>query len=127
MLVRRAGTAALVFLRLLNTVAIIGLIVSLVTFAIYRPCHGRSELHFTKVLVAELVGVAKEAIDEDPTCPTVDRLVARQLLRKHPRDAWGTPLVLRCPSEHDQDPVDVVSWGPDKKPDTADDINSWEL
>jgi len=127
MLMRAAGITAVLFARLLNTVAVIGVIVSLVSIAILRPCHPWSNLHITRLQVAELIAVANEAMKEDPTCPTVDQLVARKFLRKPPRDAWGTPLVLRCPSEYGSDPVDVVSWGPDKKPGTGDDINSWQL
>jgi hypothetical protein len=57
----------------------------------------------------------------------LDDLVKRGALRNSPKDPWGTPLVLHCPSEHEKDPVDVISAGPDKKPDTEDDIRSWEL
>ena len=68
-----------------------------------------------------------EAMLDDPACPTIEQLIARKLLRKTPRDAWGTPLTLTCPSKQGTDPVDISSAGPDKKPGTADDINSWAL
>src|SRR4051794_31523120 len=86
----------------------------------------RSSTRTTKLAVMELVEAAREAMGDDPACPTVARLVARQFLRKPPRDAWGTPLVIRCPSPHG-DPFDVISFGPDTKPDTGDDIVSWQL
>jgi len=39
------------------------------------------------------------------------------------------PPTPRFPAlaEHDKDPVDVISFGPDKKLGTDDDINSWQL
>jgi hypothetical protein len=85
-----------------------------------------SSTRTTKLAVMELVEAAREAMSDEPACPTVARLVARQFLAKPPRDAWGTPLIIRCPSPHG-DPFDVISFGPDKKPDTGDDIVSWQL
>ena len=58
-------------------------------------------------------------------CPSADDLVAEQYISALPKDAWGTPIVITCPGKHEPDPVDVVSWGPDKTADTADDIKSW--
>lgn len=61
-------------------------------------------------------------IDHDTgTCPTVKELVAEGLLDKGKsveKDAWGQPWRLAC---EDGD-VTVISKGPDKQPDTEDDI-----
>jgi hypothetical protein len=84
-------------------------------------------LRTAKLQVREVVGAAQRAMLDDSTCPTIDDLLKRQALRNTPKDPWGTPLVLHCPSEHQKDPVDVISASPDKKPDTEDDINSWQL
>ena len=53
-------------------------------------------------------------------CPTAARLKQDKLIDKASRldDAWGTPFVIACEDED----FTVVSWGPDKRPDTSDDI-----
>jgi general secretion pathway protein G len=90
-------------------------------------CRGHGPVSTSKLQVRELVGVAQEAMIDEPSCPTIEQMVARGQLRKVPRDAWGTPLTLECPSKEGKDPVDVTSAGPDKKPGTEDDIKSWQL
>jgi len=88
---------------------------------------GGRAIRVSKLQVRELVGVAEEVMLDDPGCPTIEQMVARGQLRKTPRDAWGTPLTLECPSKAGKDPVDVTSAGPDKRPGTEDDIQSWKL
>jgi hypothetical protein len=58
--------------------------------------------------------------DNSGSCPTVADLA------KEPdrNDAWGNPFIIQCPSEHAA--IDVLSNGPDGKPETADDIHSWD-
>lgn len=47
---------------------------------------------------------------------------------KLPADAWGNPLQYAYPSQHQTgDQPDVWSVGPDKQPNTADDVTNWSL
>jgi hypothetical protein len=90
-------------------------------------CRGPGPLKVTRMDMRGLVQAVELAMREDPACPTVEQLVARRFLPKLPRDGWGTPLVLHCPSWYDGDGyIEVTSWGPDRKPGTIDDITSWE-
>jgi general secretion pathway protein G len=123
---RRRPHGGFTLLEVMIVLALIGLIAAVVGNGIYQRFL-EARIRATRVQVRDLVGNVQAAMLDDGTCPTIDALVARQLLREFPRDAWGTPLVLRCPSEHGKDPVDVVSAGPDKKADTPDDIESWKL
>ena len=113
-------------LEIIIVLALIGLISAVVGNGIYRHfLDGR--IRTAKLQLREVVGAAQHSMIDDGSCPTVEQLVARQDLRNVPRDPWGTPLVLQCPSEHGKDPVDVISAGPDRKPGTDDDLNSWQL
>jgi general secretion pathway protein G len=123
---RRHTDAGMTLLEIMIVLALIGLIAAAIGRTLFNAwTEGR--LRTTKLQVREVVGAVQQSMLEDTTCPTLEELVNRQVLRDLPRDAWGTPLVLRCPSEHGKDPVDVISLGPDKKERTADDINSWSL
>lgn len=42
-----------------------------------------------------------------------------------PQDAWGNDLVYQFPSKHAPSEFDVYSCGPDKAPNTGDDIGTW--
>ena len=44
---------------------------------------------------------------------------------KAPADAWGNPLQYQYPSQHGLTGPDIWSNGPDKQPNTADDISNW--
>ncbi len=46
-------------------------------------------------------------------------------LTSTPQDAWGNDLVYQFPSKHPPSEFDVFSCGPDKSPNTSDDIGSW--
>ncbi|HEY6722958.1 MAG TPA: hypothetical protein VI197_02970, partial [Polyangiaceae bacterium] len=68
-------------------------------------------------------GVATWWTDHDPSeCPDFDALVTSGALDKgsHKSDAWGGAWHIQC-AEGD---VTVFSAGPDRQPDTADDIRA---
>jgi len=123
---RKRRDSGLTLLEMMIVLALLGLIVSTIGTAVYRRW-AEGQIRTSKLQVRELVGVAQEAMIDDPGCPTIQQMLARGQLRKAPRDAWGTPLTLECPSKEGKDPVDVSSAGPDKKPGTEDDIQSWKL
>ena len=113
-------------LEIMIVLALVGLIAAVVGNGIFQRLNdGRKRT--AALQVREVVGIVQQSMLDDATCPTIDQLVARQALRNTPKDPWGSPLVLRCPSEHEKDPVDVISFGPDKKENTDDDIASWKL
>jgi general secretion pathway protein G len=45
-----------------------------------------------------------------------------QLYSQLPKDPWQTPYVYRCPGVKNTNSYDLFSAGPDRKPDTADDL-----
>lgn len=64
------------------------------------------------------------ADNPEGTCPTVEDL---KKYRKIGNDPWGKPFVLVCGEGLPEDTdMGVISFGPDKKQGTDDDIRSWE-
>ncbi len=49
----------------------------------------------------------------------------RQLLKEVPVDPWGMPYEYRYPGRRNTTSFDLFSSGPDRKPDTDDDIGNW--
>jgi len=110
-------------LEIVVTVAIIAMISAAVTMGIMKIAE-RQKIALTRSNGETLRGAIKlwRATENDSTgCPTVPTLIADGLLdrgRSAKTDAWGQPWVIQC------DDVDatIVSVGPDKLPDTEDDI-----
>ena len=50
----------------------------------------------------------------------------RQLMERLPVDPWQSEYVYVAPGTHNPNGFDISSKGPDRKPDTADDIGNWE-
>lgn len=44
---------------------------------------------------------------------------------KLPRDPWDNEYFYACPGKHNPGSFDIVSAGPDRQPNTADDIGNW--
>ena len=65
--------------------------------------------------------------DNTDSCPKqLNDLRTQKYLTKDPVDAWGEPLIFKCPGQHNPDGADIISKGKDKQEGTADDIKSWE-
>ncbi len=47
-------------------------------------------------------------------------------LSRRPVDAWGRPLVYRCPGTSSAEAYDLLSAGPDGRAGTTDDVVGWE-
>ena len=121
---RRDEQRGFTLLEMMIVLALIGLIAGSIGTALFKKAVD-ARIKLAHVQVRELVGHVQQFMIMKERCPTVEDLVTEQYLRREPRDPWGTSIVVRCPGEHEPDPADVVSHGPDKKPDTADDIKSW--
>lgn len=65
-------------------------------------------------------------LEKHDSCPkSVADLKAANIIRASElKDPWGEDYLFACPGEHG--PVDVTSYGPDRKAGGGDDINSWE-
>ena len=46
---------------------------------------------------------------------------------KVPRDPWDNEYNYVCPGKHNAKSFDIISSGPDRLPNTADDLGNWEI
>jgi general secretion pathway protein G len=116
--------AGFTLLEIMIVLAIIGLITSAIGVAVYKKFRD-AQVKTAHLQVMRLVGDASQYMIMRNKCPTAEDLVTEHYVTHLPRDPWGTPIVIRCPGEHEPDPIDATSWGPDKTADTADDLKSW--
>ncbi len=68
--------------------------------------------------------------DNDGRFPTteegLDAIKGYLKEKKVPKDPWGSNYVYKCPGDEGRE-YDIISIGPDKQENTADDIKSWDL
>ena len=116
-------------LEIMIVLAIMGLIVTGVSIKVF------SQLKKAKVQAAK-IGVKKVSdaaarymAGPGAGCPKgIEELIAQgELSKNDAKDPWGAPYTFKCPGAQDTEGVDVVSWGPDKAENSADDIRSWEI
>lgn len=122
---RRRRSRGMTLIEILVVLAIIGLIVGGVSVVAFNA------LSDSKVKVAynEVVEIQKLSeqymLQKNDKCPkSMADLKAAGVTARVKKDPWGEEYVITCPGQHG--PVDVTSYGPDKKPSGGDDINSWE-
>jgi len=118
---RRRGLGSL--LRRTTARRAIAVGVALGAFAVLRGVEVRaSEVRATRTAIDSATrAVAAYRADHDRACPlAIGELVASGYLRETPRDAWGRPVRLSCPSRRDPRGFDVVSDGPDGQPGGLD-------
>lgn len=105
------------------TIAIIAMISAAVTVGIMKIAE-RQKVSLTRTNGETLRTAVKmwRATENDATgCPGVPNLIADGMLdrgKSAKTDAWGQPWVIEC----DATDATIVSLGPDKLPDTEDDI-----
>ncbi len=82
----------------------------------------RSATRYARVAVTDLVW--RYRLRHNGRCPRDLAAVARDSSRAElPRDGWGAPFALRCPSPREGRDFDVVSAGPDRVPGGLDAID----
>lgn len=116
--------AGFTLLEIMIVLAIIGLITAAIGVSVYKNFRD-AQVKAAHLQVMRLVGDAGRYLIMRNKCPTLEDLLREHYVAQIPRDPWGTPIVIRCPGEHEPNPVDAISWGPDKTAETADDLKSW--
>jgi general secretion pathway protein G len=119
--IKRAASRGVTLIEILIVLAIVGLIAGGVA-VVAIPKYAESQKNQAKIDARTIHPVAeKYKVDHaGSTCPTVEQLRAEKELSAASKitDPWDTPYAIRCVEED----IYIVSFGPDKKEGTADDI-----
>lgn len=122
---RRRLSRGMTLIEILVVLAIIGLIVGGVSVVAF------SALADSKVKAAASDVIKLQAaceqfmLQKNDKCPkTMADLKAAGVVARVQKDPWGEEFQIVCPGEHG--PVDVISFGPDRKAGGGDDVMSWE-
>ena len=85
------------------------------TLDIAKETRTRADIQGIKTLLLSYNGT-------NGTYPESLTALVPRLIEEVPKDAWNTPYVYRYPGQRNPGSYDLCSAGPDKIPDTADDI-----
>jgi len=119
--------AGMTLIEIMVVVAIIGLLMGTVGIVGYSRFKKASVTTTKSVLVTMSSAVETYLMDNNGDCPKdLEELYAEKIINKKPKDAWGQPLIYKCPGDHNKDTADIVSKGPDKKEGTEDDLKNWQ-
>jgi general secretion pathway protein G len=117
---RRAASRGVTLIEILIVLAIVGLIAGGVA-VVAVPKYAESQKNQAKIDARTIHPVAeKYKVDHPGQCPTVEQLRAEKELSASSKitDPWDTPYKIVCAD----DDIMVLSFGPDKKENTNDDI-----
>jgi type II secretory pathway pseudopilin PulG len=107
--------------------ALVGLLMAAIA---YRLRHGDIEgrIQIARMQIRDLEAmVFRHRLGNNSECPSIQQWLEDKTLKSEPKDPWGHLLTVVCPGEHVEGGADIVSPGPDGRPGTKDDIESWRL
>ena len=140
---RTRSRAAFTLLEVLMVVAIIGLLAAFVVPQLFRT-QGVAQRDLEQATVDKGFGGALDlyklhmrrypteddggllALVEPPEDEEEEKRWAGPYLKPDQlRDSWGTDYIYESPGEYNQDSYDLSSAGPDRDPNSDDDIKNW--
>ena len=114
-------------IEIMLVLALIGLIMGAVVYRLHRSAID-GQIQVARVQIRDLEAmVFRHRLANSGECPSLALWLEDKTLKAEPKDPWGHPLSIVCPGEHGEGGADIVSLGPDGRPGTKDDIESWRL
>jgi general secretion pathway protein G len=114
-------------IEIMLVLALIGLIMGTVVVGLRRNMI-KGQILITQTEIRKLDGMfLQHRLSNSGECPSIRAWVEDKTLDSEPKDPWGHSLSIGCPGEHTEGGADIASLGPDGKPGTKDDIESWNL
>lgn len=123
--VRQAG---LTLLEIMIVLAIIGLIMGVLVGPKVMRSFSEARIKTAFLMLKEYEGAhTRWVADNEGDCPDKLEDLLKYTNKKDLKDPWGSQFVMKC---GDQTPSEshfgVVSFGPDKKEGSEDDLHSWD-
>jgi general secretion pathway protein G len=117
---RRNRRLGMTLIEIMIVVVIIGMLTAAAGLGVMNA-KKTTDAQMARTDIRTLASVAEAYQMLNGVCPTMTQLRASDLLKRgsNTRDPWGTDYVIRCDEMSD---VDVLSWGPDRAENTADDV-----
>ena len=128
---RRNTQRGMTLLEIMIVLAILALVMGLIVGPRVMKMFGESKVDIAKLTVQKF---ANEAFPQwsrahpDKGCPDKIEDLSEYMDKKDTKDPWGTDYQMLCGANLPPGArgLAVFSAGPDQKPNTADDIKSWE-
>lgn len=125
---RRARRRAFSLLEITLVLVIIGLLIAGAAVSL-RGTAKRAKIKTTETRLTTISNALGEYnLNENQYPTTLQDLVTADYLEDKPlEDSWGQDLIYSVPSVREGKDFDLISKGPDKQYNTADDINVWDI
>lgn len=127
---RRAGhrEAGMTLLEIMIVLAILALIMGFLVGPRVLRMLGEAKVDTAKLEAKDFVNAyAAWSMKAEDSCPKALTDLNAYRNKKAIKDPWKQEYIMRCGDNAPEDePFGVLSKGPDKKENTADDVKSWE-
>src|SRR5262245_16437125 len=125
---RYSRQVGVTLIEIMIVLAIIGLIMGVLVGPKVMRSFSEARIKTTFLMLKEYEGAyTRWVADNDGDCPESLTALTKYTNKKDLKDVWGTDFVMMCGDQvQTESHFGVVSWGPDKKQNTDDDIHSWD-